>query len=293
MHPGEQYSAWSRRIALRTSAFWTALRLPHLQSISSHDRHQRISRPEIPGGHIASARIDAMIGCAGETSSGRRGDLNDAATWDASSGFHIAPDSLSGGVIVGEQAFDAARESVRGGELTILRFYLRITANAVDGAASERTVDTHAVDTAAVPVELPFVRRARVTADPQSQLGMLGDVVADLPTPAARDAEFVGGDRDPQIWVAGQCPQREPARDALRLAFLRRHRPDEPRHLAVGDGTEPLVEQVQRRGLDVAGVERAGELAEGLGWAGLSFALLHECLCEQCLERHGGHGYAT
>lgn len=118
-HDGEQYIFTPRRIALRSSDFCSARRLPQSHSTSTQ-AHKRVPGLEVPGGDIASARIDAVIGCAGEYSTACRDDFNDTAAWDASSGFHVTPYSTSGGVIVGAYAGDASGEGLGGGDGSML-----------------------------------------------------------------------------------------------------------------------------------------------------------------------------
>lgn len=150
MHSREQYRFWLRRIAFRISICCTGCRLPHRHSSRSHERHQRFAPPEASGGHIAAARIDAMIGCAGESSSGRRDDLNDSAAWDASSGFHVAPDSSAGVVIEGENAGDATGVGLGCGDPSMVRDHIRISGHAVDGTTCQCTADTRRIDTTLV-----------------------------------------------------------------------------------------------------------------------------------------------
>ena len=133
----------------------------------------------------------------------------------------------------------------------------------VDGAAGETTTDADGVDPAVVPGELPLGLCGHVVADPDAEFGVVADVVADGAAPPAGDAVFVGGDRDAGVGAFGQQPGGEPARGALRLALLWGHHDDESPVGGVGELDERLVDELERRGLHGAGVERDGHLAGG------------------------------
>ena len=107
-----------------------------------------------------------MIGCADETSSTLRDDLNDSTAWDASSGFHFAPDSPAGGVIVGEYAGDSTLERFCRRDPSILTVYERIADDTIRWPSGDTSTDTDGQDATFAAVDGPVVRGPVVRGDP-------------------------------------------------------------------------------------------------------------------------------
>lgn len=260
--------------------------VPHRHSTSIHDRHERIAGPEVPGGHVATARMDSMIGCADEYTSGFRGDFKSWAAVDASSGLHVAPDSSAVSVIVGQNARDSAGESVCCGESSMLTFYMHVSAHTIGRSAGDTGAAAHAEHPALASGDLPFGGGAVVGCDRQAETGVRGQRVADGAAVAVRQALRVAGRHDPSVRVVQESVEDEVTRDAGGLALLRRHGDDQP---AVGGVAEPhqlLVDQVQGGGGDGARVDVRGELPGGVE-AALPFAGVAH-LEEGCPHVHGG-----
>ena len=73
----------------------------------------------------------------------------------------------------------------------------------------------------------------------------------------------VAGDGNSQAGITHERPEREGESSTLTLAFLWRHRDDEPSIVAAHQMDELFIYQLQRRSVDNAWVEVAREIAGG------------------------------
>ncbi|WP_435746470.1 hypothetical protein [Nocardioides sp. SYSU DS0663] len=133
----------------------------------------------------------------------------------------------------------------------------------VDGLAGGGAFDADADDAALVAEGLELVLLRGELRHGQAELGVGLDLVADGLAEGLGELEAVGDDRDAQVGVAVEQPQREPDAGAEALALLRGHGDLLALDFAAGDGGEAFVDEAECGGLDGGAVEGGGHLAGG------------------------------
>jgi hypothetical protein len=131
----------------------------------------------------------------------------------------------------------------------------------VDGLAGQRAADADAVHAAGVAFDLPAAGRAGVLAEPDPEVEFTVGAVERLRVGLDRGAVpaghlvGVGHDRDAQLGVLHEQPQRERVRDPLGLALLRGHEHREAVEVVGVDQRDELaVDELERRRLDDDGL---------------------------------------